>query len=68
MTYRIKFTHTIEIKFIALPKSAHMRIVIAPGNYAADPFHRQYIKKVKDSLLTSHDTGLEFENTVQPSG
>jgi len=47
MTYRIKFTHTAEKKFIALPKSARMRIAIALGNYAADPFHRQDIKKVK---------------------
>jgi mRNA interferase RelE/StbE len=47
MVYRIRFTHTAEKKFIALPQSARIRIGIALEHFAADPFHHQDVKKIK---------------------
>jgi len=47
MAYQVKFTHRAEKAFTALPQVTRIRIEIALENYAADPFHRQDIKKVK---------------------
>jgi mRNA interferase RelE/StbE len=47
MVYRVKFTQRAEKRFAALPQIARIRIEIALENYAADPFHRQDVKKVK---------------------
>jgi len=47
MVYRVKFTHRAEKEFVALPRMTRIRIAIALENFAADPFHRQDIKKVK---------------------
>nr|WP_320161299.1 type II toxin-antitoxin system RelE/ParE family toxin [uncultured Methanoregula sp.] len=47
MIYRVLFTHHAEKAFTALPQVARIRIEIALENYAADPFHRQDVKKVK---------------------
>lgn len=47
MAYRVLFTHTAEKSFAALPQKARIRIEIALENFAADPFHRQDVKKVK---------------------
>ena len=47
MAYRVKFTHRAENDFRLLPQNARIRIEIALGKYAAHPFHRQYMKKVK---------------------
>ena len=47
MAYRVIFTHTAEKSFAALPQTTRIRIEIALENFAADPFHRQDVKKVK---------------------
>jgi mRNA-degrading endonuclease RelE of RelBE toxin-antitoxin system len=47
MAYRVRFTHTAEKAFAALPKGARIRIEIALENYAADPFHHHDVRKVK---------------------
>ncbi len=47
MGYRVKFTHRAEKDFAVLPKKARIRIEIALEKYAAHPFHRQDVKKVK---------------------
>jgi mRNA-degrading endonuclease RelE of RelBE toxin-antitoxin system len=47
MSYRIKFTRSAEKKFVALPRSARIRISIALEQYAADPFHRSDVKNVR---------------------
>lgn len=47
MTYRVRFTHSAEKAFAALPQLARIRIEIALENYAADPFCRHDIRKVK---------------------
>ena len=47
MAYQVKFTHRAEKTFAALPRVARIRIAIALEKYAADPFHRHDVKKVK---------------------
>ena len=47
MIYQVKFTSRAEITFTALPRMARIRIAIALEKYAADPFHRHDVKKVK---------------------
>jgi mRNA interferase RelE/StbE len=47
MAYRVRFTHTTEKAFAALPQPARIRIEVALENYAADPFHRHDVRKVK---------------------
>ena len=47
MAYRVKFTHSAEKAFAALPQTARIRIEIALENYAANPFHRQDVKKLR---------------------
>ena len=47
MAYRVKFTQRAEKDFRLLPQKARIRIEIALEKYAAHPFHRQDIKKVK---------------------
>lgn len=47
MAYRVRFTHSAERAFASLPQPARIRIEIALENYAADPFYRHDIRKVK---------------------
>jgi mRNA interferase RelE/StbE len=47
MAYRVTFTRRAEKAIAALPRMSRIRIEIALENYAADPFHRQDIRKVK---------------------
>ena len=47
MIYQVKFTSRAEKTFTALPRMARIRIAIALEKYAADPFHRHDVKKVK---------------------
>jgi mRNA-degrading endonuclease RelE of RelBE toxin-antitoxin system len=47
MAYQVKFTHRAEKAFTALPRVARIRIAIALEKYAANPFHRHEVKKVK---------------------
>ncbi len=47
MVYQVKFTHRAEKAFVALPRIARIRIAVALEKYAANPFHRQDVKKVK---------------------
>ena len=47
MAYQVKFTHRAEKVFSALPRMARIRIAIALEKYAANPFHRHDVKKVK---------------------
>jgi len=47
MAYQVIFTHRAEKTFAALPRTARIRIAIALEKYAANPFHRHDVKKVK---------------------
>ncbi len=47
MVYEVMFTHSAEKAFAGLPQAARIRIEIALERYAADPFHRRDIRKVK---------------------
>jgi mRNA interferase RelE/StbE len=47
MAYRVKFTHSAEKSFALLPQKARIRIEIALEKYAAHPFDRQDVRKVK---------------------
>ena len=47
MTYQVKLTRRAENAYAALPREARISIAITLENYAADPFHRQDVKKVK---------------------
>ena len=47
MAYQVIFTHRAEKAFAALPRTARIRIAIALEKYAANPFHRHDVKKVK---------------------
>jgi Cytotoxic translational repressor of toxin-antitoxin stability system len=47
MAYQVKFTHRAENAFVALDRMARIRIAIALEKYAANPFHRHDVKKVK---------------------
>jgi len=47
MVYHVRFTHSAEKRFVALPQSARVRIGIALERFAADPFHHQDVKKVQ---------------------
>lgn len=47
MSYRVKFTRRAEKDFAVLPAKARISIEIGLEKYAADPFHRHDVKKVK---------------------
>jgi len=47
MAYRVLFTRRAEKSFVVLPQKARISIEIALEKYAADPFHRHDVKKVK---------------------
>lgn len=47
MVYEVIFTHSAEKAFVALPQAARIRIEIALEKYAADPFARRDVRKVK---------------------
>jgi len=47
MAYQVKFTHRAENTYAALPRMARIRIAVALEKYAANPFHRHDIRKVK---------------------
>lgn len=47
MVYHVRFTHTAEKRFVALPLNARIRIGIALERFAADPFHHHDVKKVQ---------------------
>jgi mRNA-degrading endonuclease RelE of RelBE toxin-antitoxin system len=47
MVYRVRFTHTAEKAFAALPQPARIRIEVILENYASDPFHHHDGRKVK---------------------
>ena len=47
MAYQVKFTNRAEKAFVALPRIARIRIAVALEKYAANPFHRQDVKKVR---------------------
>lgn len=47
MVYQIQFTHHAEKAFASLPKGTRIRIAVALEKYAADPFRRHDVKKIK---------------------
>jgi mRNA-degrading endonuclease RelE of RelBE toxin-antitoxin system len=47
MVYEVVFTHQAERAFAVLPQAARIRIEIALERYAANPFHRRDVKKVR---------------------
>lgn len=47
MAYEVMFTHSAEKALAALPQAARIRIEIALEKYAADPFPRRDVRKVK---------------------
>ncbi len=47
MVYEVIFTHSAEKALAALPQAARIRIECALEKYAADPFPRRDIRKVK---------------------
>jgi mRNA interferase RelE/StbE len=47
MVYRVRFTHKAEKQFTNLPQIARVRIEIGLEYYAADPFRRHDVRKVR---------------------
>jgi len=47
MVYQIQFTHHAEKAFASLPQGTRIRIAVALEKYAADPFRRHDVKKIK---------------------
>jgi len=47
MVYQIQFTHHAERAFTSLPQGIRIRIAVALEKYAADPFRRHDVKKIK---------------------
>lgn len=47
IAYEVMFTHSAARAFAGLPQAARIRIEIAFEQYAADPFHRRDVRKVK---------------------
>lgn len=47
MGYRVVFTRSAERSLSSLPQPARIRIEIALENYAADPYRRHDVRKVK---------------------
>ncbi|MEN6518180.1 MAG: type II toxin-antitoxin system RelE/ParE family toxin [Methanospirillum sp.] len=45
--YEVMFTHSAEKAFAALPQAVRIRIEIALEQYAADPFHRHDVRKIR---------------------
>ena len=47
MVYQIQFTHRAEKAYTSLPQGIRIRIAVALEKYAADPFRRHDVKKIK---------------------
>ncbi|MGV8128819.1 MAG: type II toxin-antitoxin system RelE family toxin [Methanolinea sp.] len=48
MVYQIQFTHHAEKAFASLSQRTRIRIAVALEKYAADPFRRHDVKKIKE--------------------